>query len=86
MQPTIAAPFSTEALRWDALITRDRQAEGAFVYAVTTTGVYCRPGCASRLPKREHVRFFKLVLRQSKQVFVRASGVSQTQHHPARHK
>ncbi|XHX75778.1 MAG: bifunctional DNA-binding transcriptional regulator/O6-methylguanine-DNA methyltransferase Ada [Stenomitos frigidus ULC029] len=59
MQPTIAAPFSTEALRWNALLAGDRQAEGVFVYAVTTTGVYCRPGCASRLPKREHVRFFQ---------------------------
>ena len=59
MQPTIAAPFSTETLRWDAVLMRDRQAEGAFVYAVTTTGVYCRPGCASWLPKRKHVRFFQ---------------------------
>ena len=59
MQPTIAAPFSTEARRWDAVLLRDRQAEGTFVYAVTTTGIYCRPGCASRLPKREHVRFFQ---------------------------
>ncbi|MBD2073113.1 bifunctional DNA-binding transcriptional regulator/O6-methylguanine-DNA methyltransferase Ada [Phormidium sp. FACHB-592] len=59
MRPTIAEPFSTEALRWDAVLMRDQQAEGAFLYAVTTTGVYCRPACASRLPKREHVRFFQ---------------------------
>ncbi len=59
MQPTIAAPYSTETLRWNAVLMRDRQAEDAFVYAVTTTGVYCRPGCASRLPKRENVRFFQ---------------------------
>lgn len=58
MQPTIAAPFSTDALRWNAVLTHDRQADSVFVYAVTTTGVYCRPACASRLPKREHVRFF----------------------------
>lgn len=59
MRPTIAAPFSTEALRWDAVLMRDQRADGTFLYAVKTTGVYCRPGCASRLPKREHVRFFQ---------------------------
>jgi AraC family transcriptional regulator, regulatory protein of adaptative response / methylated-DNA-[protein]-cysteine methyltransferase len=51
-------PFSTDALRWDALKNRDRQADGAFVYAVTTTSIYCRPACASRLPNRANVRFF----------------------------
>jgi AraC family transcriptional regulator, regulatory protein of adaptative response / methylated-DNA-[protein]-cysteine methyltransferase len=42
------------------LAGRARAAAGAlpFVYAVTTTGIYCRPGCASRLPKRANVRFF----------------------------
>ena len=38
---------------------RDGALDGAFVYAVTTTGVYCRPGCASRTPRRENVRFFE---------------------------
>lgn len=42
---------------WQALLARDRRAEGAFVYGVRTTGVYCRPGCASRLPRRENVSF-----------------------------
>lgn len=37
---------------------RDRSADGAFVYAVATTGVYCRPSCASRLPRPENVRFY----------------------------
>ncbi|MDR3792226.1 MAG: methylated-DNA--[protein]-cysteine S-methyltransferase [Terracidiphilus sp.] len=41
---------------WRAVCARDRSA--SFVYAVTTTGVYCRPGCASRLPRRENTRFF----------------------------
>jgi len=44
--------------RWDALVSRDAKADGKFVYAVTTTGVYCRPSCASRLAKRENVKFF----------------------------
>jgi AraC family transcriptional regulator of adaptative response/methylated-DNA-[protein]-cysteine methyltransferase len=43
---------------WAAVAARDAQADGRFLYAVTTTGVYCRPGCASRLPRRENVRFF----------------------------
>jgi AraC family transcriptional regulator of adaptative response/methylated-DNA-[protein]-cysteine methyltransferase len=43
---------------WAAVAARDAGADGRFFYAVTTTGVYCRPGCASRLPRRENVRFF----------------------------
>jgi AraC family transcriptional regulator, regulatory protein of adaptative response / methylated-DNA-[protein]-cysteine methyltransferase len=45
---------------WDAVAARSRQADGAFVYAVTTTGVYCRPSCPSRRPRRENVEFFPL--------------------------
>ncbi|MDE3186716.1 MAG: methylated-DNA--[protein]-cysteine S-methyltransferase [Acidobacteriota bacterium] len=41
---------------WAQVVGRD--AAAAFVYAVTTTGVFCRPGCASRRPRRENVRFF----------------------------
>lgn len=40
---------------------RDRDAEAEFFYAVTTTGVFCRPSCRSRQPRRENVRFFKTV-------------------------
>ena len=36
----------------------ERRPGGDFVYAVTTTGIYCKPGCASRLPKRQNVAFF----------------------------
>ena len=43
---------------WAAVAARDMSADGRFFYAVATTGVYCRPGCASRLPRRENVRFF----------------------------
>jgi AraC family transcriptional regulator, regulatory protein of adaptative response / methylated-DNA-[protein]-cysteine methyltransferase len=44
--------------RWDAVRNRDRSVAGAFVYGVITTGVYCRPGCASRQPNRANVRFY----------------------------
>lgn len=50
--------FDTDTSRWDALVERDRSAEGHFFTAVKTTGVYCRPACPSRLPKRENVEFF----------------------------
>src|SRR5512132_3398413 len=47
-----------EAAAWAAVIARDRRHDGEFVYAVSTTGVYCRPGCPSRHPLRRNVRFF----------------------------
>ncbi|MBE0585948.1 MAG: bifunctional transcriptional activator/DNA repair enzyme protein Ada, partial [Desulfofustis sp.] len=50
--------YSDNESRWQALLHRDHAAERSFVYAVQTTGVYCRPGCPSRLPRREHVEFF----------------------------
>ncbi|HEU4643613.1 MAG TPA: bifunctional DNA-binding transcriptional regulator/O6-methylguanine-DNA methyltransferase Ada [Gemmatimonadaceae bacterium] len=43
---------------WAAVMERDRRFDGVFVYAVRTTGVYCRPSCPSRRPLRENVRFF----------------------------
>lgn len=50
--------FASASSRWQAVVERDAQADGAFVYAVSTTGVYCRPGCASRRPNRDNVLFF----------------------------
>lgn len=44
--------------RWTALVQRDKAYDGEFVYAVTTTGVYCRPSCPSRLAKPANVKFF----------------------------
>jgi AraC family transcriptional regulator, regulatory protein of adaptative response / methylated-DNA-[protein]-cysteine methyltransferase len=44
--------------RWEAVVRRDGSADGAFVFGVVTTGVYCRPSCPARRPRREHVRFF----------------------------
>jgi AraC family transcriptional regulator of adaptative response/methylated-DNA-[protein]-cysteine methyltransferase len=41
-----------------ALAARDRRADGRFVYAVMTTGVYCRPSCGARRPRAENVRFY----------------------------
>jgi len=43
--------------RWAAVLARDRRFDGTFYYSVATTGVYCRPSCAARRPRRENVRF-----------------------------
>jgi AraC family transcriptional regulator of adaptative response/methylated-DNA-[protein]-cysteine methyltransferase len=43
---------------WRAVEARDRAADGAFVYGVRSTGIYCRPSCPSRRPRRQHVVFF----------------------------
>jgi len=50
--------YASEAQRWQAVQARDVRADAHFVYAVQTTGVYCRPSAATRLPRRENVRFF----------------------------
>lgn len=43
---------------WRAVLARDRAYDGRFVTGVLTTGIYCRPSCAARHPKRDNVRFF----------------------------
>ncbi|MEI9903318.1 MAG: Ada metal-binding domain-containing protein [Asticcacaulis sp.] len=43
--------------RWQAVQTRDPAFDGRFWYGVKTTGVYCRPSCAARTPRRENVSF-----------------------------
>src|SRR5687768_9252948 len=45
--------------RWAAVVRRDRDADGTFVYSVGTTGVYCRPSCGSRRARPENVRFHR---------------------------
>ena len=47
-----------EDLRWRAVLARDGASDGKFVFAVSSTGVYCRPSCPSRRPRRENVTFF----------------------------
>ena len=44
--------------RWTALVQRDKSFDGEFVYGVTTTGIYCRPSCPSRLAKPANIKFF----------------------------
>lgn len=44
-------------LRWNAVCARDARADGTFYFSVATTGIYCRPSCGARRPKRENVAF-----------------------------
>jgi AraC family transcriptional regulator of adaptative response/methylated-DNA-[protein]-cysteine methyltransferase len=44
--------------RWSSVMARDAAADGRFVYAVRTTGVYCKPSCASRRARPENVEFY----------------------------
>ncbi|MGN8251316.1 bifunctional DNA-binding transcriptional regulator/O6-methylguanine-DNA methyltransferase Ada [Pseudomonas sp. SMV7] len=50
--------YTTPEQRWQAVESRDSAASGHFVYAVRTTGIYCQPGCKSRLAKRSNVAFY----------------------------
>ena len=45
--------------QWQAVLARDANQDGSFVFAVSSTGIYCRPSCPSRRPRRENVTFFR---------------------------
>lgn len=51
------SPIDSESA-WTAVLARDPLSDGGFVYAVSTTGVYCRPICTSRRPLQRNVEFF----------------------------
>ena len=53
-----ASTASLDDARWAAFVARDAAFDGQFYVAVETTGIYCRPSCAARRPKRAHVRFY----------------------------
>src|SRR5579875_196998 len=58
MNGTTTPTLDPEAC-WTAVLTKDRSQDGRFLFGVATTGVYCRPGCPARAPRRENVRFYK---------------------------
>lgn len=51
--------YSTDDHRWQAVVARDKDADGQFFYAISTTKIYCYPSCPSRLALRANTRFFK---------------------------
>lgn len=54
----ISARFNSDDARWSAVCENSADADGAFYYAVITTGIYCRPSCKSKLPGRDNVAYF----------------------------
>jgi len=59
-----ATTTMTEAMNnpemWNAVLARDVSRDGSFVFAVKSTGIYCRPSCPARRPRRNQVSFFQL--------------------------
>ena len=51
-------PALVDARRWRAVLQRDARYDDAFVYAVKTTNVFCKPSCSARRPRKDNVRFF----------------------------
>ena len=62
--------------RWTAVVGRDPHFDGRFVYAVATTGIYCRPSCPSRRPGRQNVSFYALPEAAEQGAFAPAGGAS----------
>lgn len=60
LQQTTNMPSINNPELWTAVISRDASRDGSFVFAVRSTGIYCRPSCPARRPRRENVRFFQL--------------------------
>ena len=53
--------YQSDASRWQAVTSRDSNADGVFVYAVLTTGIVCYPSCPSRTALLENIRYFDTV-------------------------
>src|ERR1700687_909227 len=51
-------PEAADDARWNAVVAHEAARDGEFVFAVSSTGVYCRPSCPARRPRRENVQFF----------------------------
>jgi AraC family transcriptional regulator of adaptative response/methylated-DNA-[protein]-cysteine methyltransferase len=57
-QSKSSSTIFSDGQRWSAVVERDPVHDGEFVFAVASTGVYCRPSCPARRPRRENVTFF----------------------------
>jgi AraC family transcriptional regulator, regulatory protein of adaptative response / methylated-DNA-[protein]-cysteine methyltransferase len=55
-----ATPPTAASRQWRIVLARDRRYDGAFVYAVRSTGIFCRPSCPSRRPRRSLVQFYPI--------------------------
>ena len=68
-------PTQNDTKLWNAVVSRDTADTGEFFYAVKTTGVYCRPTCASRRPLRKNVEFFATTAEARERAPHRAPGL-----------
>jgi AraC family transcriptional regulator, regulatory protein of adaptative response / methylated-DNA-[protein]-cysteine methyltransferase len=59
-QLTMTTPRMSNPELWNAVLARDASRDGSFVFAVRSTGIYCRPSCPARRPRREQVSFFQV--------------------------
>ncbi|WP_032796971.1 Ada metal-binding domain-containing protein, partial [Streptomyces sp. HCCB10043] len=59
-----------ERTRYEAVSSRDARFDGAFFFAVVTTGIYCRPSCPAVTPKRANVRFYPTVMCSGRSGFI----------------
>ena len=64
-------PQQDSASRWQAVVDRDSSLDGTFVFGVSSTGIFCRPSCPAKRPRRENVSFFDHAL-QAEQAGYRA--------------
>jgi len=58
--PRTTSTANSDDRKWQAVLARDASHDGLFVFAVSSTGVFCRPSCPSKRPRRENVAFFPL--------------------------
>jgi|HubBroStandDraft_4_1064222.scaffolds.fasta_scaffold176726_2 AraC family transcriptional regulator of adaptative response/methylated-DNA-[protein]-cysteine methyltransferase len=63
-------PGVTSEVAWDALLKKDRNYDGKFVYAAVTTGIYCRPSCPARSPQRRNTLIFWTAAEAERQGYV----------------
>ncbi len=81
-QPDPCNAYHTDEQRWAAVLTRDAAADGAFVYAVKTTGVYCRPSSSARRPSRRAAGDRRLAAEQRAERVAQACRMIETAETP----
>ena len=66
---TLSLQPINESHAWNSVLSRDKESDGDFIYAVVTTGIYCRPSCPSKRPNRKNVKFFPSIEQAEKEGF-----------------
>lgn len=61
MSASAAMNFGADDQKWAAVCSNNKDADGHFWYAVTSTGIVCNPSCPSRVPHRKNVLFFDVL-------------------------